>query len=66
MKHLVCLSLFFFIISCSNSNKMNQITKPIAKKEIRAARANLVSIARKMVSDGEFSMDDIFGQEELE
>jgi len=42
------------------------IDKPIAKKEIRTARANLVAIARKMVSDGEFSMDDIFGQEELE
>ena len=42
------------------------IDKPIAKKEIRSARANLVSIARKMVNDGEFSMDDIFGQEELE
>lgn len=42
------------------------IDKPIAKKEIRSARANLVAIARKMVNDGEFSMDDIFGQEELE
>ncbi len=42
------------------------IDKPIAKKEIRTARANLVAIARKMVSEGEFSMDDIFGQEELE
>ena len=36
------------------------------KKEIRIARAGLVDIARKMVSDGQFSMDDIFGQEELE
>ena len=42
------------------------IDKPIAKKEIRTSRANLVAIARKMVDDGEFSMDDIFGQEELE
>ena len=42
------------------------IDKPIAKKEIRTARASLVAIARNMVSDGEFSMDDIFGQEELE
>ena len=42
------------------------IDKPIAKKEIRTSRANLVTIARKMVDDGEFSMDDIFGQEELE
>jgi flagellar motor switch protein FliG len=42
------------------------IEQPIAKKEIRTSRANLVTIARKMVDDGEFSMDDIFGQEELE
>ena len=42
------------------------IDQPIAKKEIRTSRANLVTIARKMVDDGEFSMDDIFGQEELE
>ena len=42
------------------------IDKPIAKKEIRTARASLVAIARNMVSDGEFSMDDIFVQEELE
>ena len=42
------------------------IDKPIAKKEIRASRSDLVAIARKMVDDGEFSMDDIFGQEELE
>ena len=42
------------------------IEQPISKKEIRLARANLVGIARKMVDDGEFSMDDIFGQEELE
>ena len=42
------------------------IEQPIAKKEIRIARAGLVDIARKMVSDGQFSMDDIFGQEELE
>lgn len=42
------------------------IEQPIAKKEIRIARAGLVDIARKMVSDAQFSMDDIFGQEELE
>ena len=42
------------------------IEEPIAKKEIRISRAGLVDIARKMVSDGQFSMDDIFGQEELE
>ena len=42
------------------------IDKPISKKEIRASRAQLVSLARKMVSDGQFTMDDIFGQEELE
>ena len=42
------------------------IENPIAKKEIRASRASLVAIARKMVDEGELSMDDIFGQEELE
>ena len=42
------------------------IEQPIAKKEIRIARSGLVDIARKMVDDGQFSMDDIFGQEELE
>ncbi|OUT40384.1 hypothetical protein DBW61_01275 [bacterium] len=42
------------------------IDKPISKKEIRASRSQLVSLARKMVSDGQFTMDDIFGQEELE
>lgn len=42
------------------------IDKPISKKEIRASRTQLVSLARKMVSDGQFTMDDIFGQEELE
>ena len=42
------------------------IEKPIAKKEIKIARAGLVDIARNMVKSGEFSMDDIFGQEELE
>ena len=42
------------------------IDQPIAKKEIRASRAQLVAIARTMVADGQFSMDDIFGQEELE
>tara|TARA_B100002052_G_scaffold291640_1_gene311970 strand:+ start:18607 stop:19542 length:936 start_codon:yes stop_codon:yes gene_type:complete len=42
------------------------IEKPIAKKEIKIARADLVEIARNMVKSGEFSMDDIFGQEELE
>jgi len=42
------------------------IDKPIAKKDIKTAREEIVSIARKMVSDGQFSMDDIFGQEELE
>ena len=42
------------------------IDKPIAKKEIKSARASLVDVARKMVNSGEFSMDDIFGQEELE
>ena len=40
--------------------------KPISKKEIRASRAQLVSLARTMVSEGQFTMDDIFGQEELE
>ena len=30
------------------------------------ARSLLVDIARKMVDDGQFSMDDVFGQEELE
>tara|TARA_Y100001968_G_scaffold204988_1_gene188232 strand:+ start:2121 stop:3053 length:933 start_codon:yes stop_codon:yes gene_type:complete len=42
------------------------IDKPISKKDIRSARAQLVAIARSMVSEGQFSMDDIFGQEELE
>jgi len=42
------------------------IEQPIAKKEIRSARADLVAVARKMVDEGTFSMDDIFGQEELE
>ena len=42
------------------------IEQPIAKKEIRLARSGLVDIARKMIDDGQFSMDDIFGQEELE
>ena len=42
------------------------IEKPIAKKEIKIARSDLVEIARNMVNAGEFSMDDIFGQEELE
>ena len=42
------------------------IDKPISKKEIRASRTQLVSLARKMVSDGQFTMDDIFGQEDLE
>ena len=42
------------------------VDKPISKKDIRASRAQLVSIARAMVDDGQFSMDDIFGQEELE
>lgn len=42
------------------------IKNPIAKKEIRSSRVSLVTIARKMVADGQFSMDDIFGQEELE
>ena len=42
------------------------IEKPISKKDIRASRAQLVSLARTMVDEGQFSMDDIFGQEELE
>jgi len=42
------------------------VDKPISKKDIRVSRAQLVSIARAMVDDGQFSMDDIFGQEELE
>jgi len=42
------------------------IDKPIAKKDIKTSREEIVSIARKMVSDGQFSMDDVFGQEELE
>lgn len=42
------------------------VDKPISKKEIRASRAQLVSLARTMVSEGQFTMDDIFGQEELE
>jgi len=42
------------------------IDKPISKKDIRVARAQLVSLARTMVDEGQFSMDDIFGQEELE
>ena len=42
------------------------IEKPIAKKEIKIARSEMVEIARNMVKSGEFSMDDIFGQEELE
>ena len=42
------------------------IEKPISKKDIRLARTQLVSIARSMVDEGQFSMDDIFGQEELE
>jgi len=42
------------------------VDQPIAKKEIRISRNGLVEIARKMVDDGQFSMDDVFGQEELE
>ena len=42
------------------------IDKPISKKDIRASRSQLVSLARNMVDEGQFSMDDIFGQEELE
>ena len=42
------------------------IDKPISKKDIRSARAQLVTLARNLVDDGQFSMDDIFGQEELE
>ena len=42
------------------------IDKPISKKDIRIARAQLVSLARTMVDEGQFSMDDVFGQEELE
>ena len=42
------------------------IDKPISKKEIRISRSNLLDVARKMVDDGQFTMDDIFGQEELE
>ena len=42
------------------------IDKPISKKDIKNSREQIVSIARKMVSDGQFSMDDVFGQEELE
>ena len=42
------------------------IEKPISKKDIRSSRAQLVSLARTMVDEGQFSMDDIFGQEELE
>ncbi len=42
------------------------IEKPISKKDIRSSRAQLVALARTMVDDGQFSMDDIFGQEELE
>ncbi|MBC21327.1 MAG: hypothetical protein CMG54_00205 [Candidatus Marinimicrobia bacterium] len=42
------------------------IDKPISKKDIRSARAQLVALARTLVDDGQFSMDDIFGQEELE
>ena len=57
------------VVECLPKRKQAMFTpidKPIAKKEIRASRAALVAIARKMVADGEFSMDDIFGQEELE
>jgi flagellar motor switch protein FliG len=57
------------VIECLPKRKQAMFTpidKPIAKKEIRASRSALVTIARKMVADGEFSMDDIFGQEELE
>tara|TARA_Y100001954_G_scaffold79312_1_gene87156 strand:+ start:155 stop:1087 length:933 start_codon:yes stop_codon:yes gene_type:complete len=42
------------------------IDKPISKKDIRSARAQLVALARTLVDEGQFSMDDIFGQEELE
>ena len=42
------------------------VDKPISKKDIRSARAQLVALARTLVDDGQFSMDDIFGQEELE
>ena len=42
------------------------IDKPISKKDIRSARAQIVALARTLVDDGQFSMDDIFGQEELE
>ena len=50
-----------------NFNKLNKTQRTKAfKKEIRSSRVSLVTIARKMVADGQFSMDDIFGQEELE
>ena len=42
------------------------IDKPISKKDIRSARAQIVALARTLVDEGQFSMDDIFGQEELE
>ena len=42
------------------------IDQPISKKEIRTARSSLLDVARKMVDEGQFTMDDIFGQEELE
>jgi len=57
------------VVDCLPKRKQAMFTpieKPIAKKEILASRAALVAIARQMVADGEFSMDDIFGQEELE
>ena len=57
------------IVECLPKRKQAMFTpieNPIAKKEIRASRESLVAIARKMVDAGEFSMDDIFGQEELE
>ena len=40
--------------------------KPISKKDIRFARSQIVQMARTKVADGKMSMDEIFGQEELE
>ena len=42
------------------------IDKPISKKDIRFARSQIVQMARAKIADGNMSMDEIFGQEELE
>ena len=41
------------------------IDKPISKG-YQGCKSSISSLARTLVDDGQFSMDDIFGQEELE